>query len=288
MFLEHIKKTDLQNELEIDAYIWSIPLLDNVRKVYGSRIQFFELFKTLKYPYKVCELEKVMQPIMAEWGIIVNLLYKMKLGKNYDKTEFLKRLNRVIEFEKKAEFTIEVMLENNMEILDKERDYVLLKMDFNANSHFFEKKNLIRLTKWEHGIHEENDITKLFLSQNYLKEDNCFLCNGQEFTVQLRKVKRIHFLGYATWGDQVETIKIKYEDEVCFNDFAFSDWCNHPSFGEEVIWKGDFESLNDSTKYCGKIYDMYISVRSDKLLKSFIVPNCKNIVLFTIIIEIEK
>lgn len=54
------------------------------------------------------------------------------------------------------------------------------------------------------------------------------VCEGQELEID-EYAEKLHFAGFAYWGDAYETLKVVYEDgETEFARIAFSDWSHSP------------------------------------------------------------
>ena len=86
-------------------------------------------------------------------------------------------------------------------------------------------------------------------------EYDCICCEGQEIKVPVDSYDYIMFLGYAIYENQVDDVIIVYsdhsEDKIMVE---FTDWASDPRHGIVTAWEGDCESLDDGSKYRGKIF----------------------------------
>lgn len=85
-FNQDIKECSWNQEFDFQEYVWAIPIMRSVRRIYGSRIQFLECVKYFKSEnIMLCEyIEDIFKPIITEWGILLNILYKARISNVYD------------------------------------------------------------------------------------------------------------------------------------------------------------------------------------------------------------
>ena len=70
-------------------------------------------------------------------------------------------------------------------------------------------------------------------------------------------------------------------------ELMISDWCLEPQFGEIVLWKGEFIQKKTKLSYTGHIFDVKIPLYGRKTASYLKLPDCKEIVLFAIVNEVN-
>lgn len=110
-------------------------------------------------------------------------------------------------------------------------------------------------------LSKDFDINKKLISDNFEIEycsglyDNV-VCDLQKINVN-SFVKRIHFIGFAYWGDTCENIKIIFDDgSENWVELKFIDWSQE--------YKKMTESHNPENEY--KIKDVHVMISSGKMI----------------------
>ncbi len=294
-FSVSLKGIDLENELDKDLYIWSIPLLKNVRKIYGSRKQFLEVLNYYgkengqdEYIYKY--LKQEFEKVISEWGTIMNILYKAKISSEYsDVVEKIQiKLSKVAEYENNMCSVIRKIIDADFNVIEEPEYVKFLRKkycQYNGFSHFFEDKDFVRKTKLMVGkVWEKGNLRFLFPKISRFSF-NCILCNGQDVKVNDGEISKLHLVGYGIWGVQIEEIEVIYQDRIEKKEIRVSDWCRGANFGEDFWWHGYFEQIKGDSTYNGWIYDIVVEITPDKFLERVRLPKCDKIILFAILVE---
>lgn len=285
---------DIWSQIFVEKYVWSIPLLNNIRRVYGSRVQYKMLVNYMAENENAQSQKEIFndffEPIIFEWGMVVNLFYKMRINQKKEilNQKIIPHLKKLIVAEQKAMDMMQDMANDSFwcenSSVQVPKTFVQLPVAYNFHSHFFEKGDFVRRTELKTNvIWETPNIKFKFLINN---EKNCLICKGQKIKLPVQYIKRIHFVGYATWGNQIEELVLEYENRKVTVDFAITDWCLYPAFDEKILWHGKFEQQNSGGDvYNGYIFDRMIDVENTEKLFNICLPICKKIFLFAIVLE---
>lgn len=292
MFIKDFSGSDIESEIDENCDVWSIPLLNNMRRVYGSYNQLLLLLNYMKKSEKSIGdyYIDIVKPIVSEWGIIINLMYKMKMNQKYVemRPRIICRLKKVYELEKLMLKQIELEGNRQRHGADKRTcRYENISFPFNNESHFFQEKDYTLESEFRIGERWEAETVIFDFPMFGANELNSISCDGQHIEIGHSNVLKIHFIGYAKWGNQMENVTIEYSESSEEKELAITDWCYEPRFGENVIWEGDFAQIHGTEIYKGKIFDVGIPVQ-DTWIRQLILPKCSKIVLFAIVLEIEE
>ena len=294
-FVDDFVPIIIKDEMQFDQYVWKVPILRNIRRIYNSRKQFVLMAQFLQ-----CEgdsnlvqyIEELLNPIISKWAVVMNMFYKIHLSQNPKKKEKIQaNFNEIFQLEKTAYEQL-VMVQNNPEFLDSyyqpvETQFVQLPIQCNEFSHFFEERDFTRQTELLQGQVWNNDNVSFTFPEVKVGVNHCMKCEGQEFEINQTNVYAIHLIGYATWGSQNGECQLCYETNKTNIEVNLSDWCEGPCFAEDVLWKGKFLSTDELT-YDGLIYDVVIKAKPDLNLTSIIMPDCDKMILFAVVLEIGK
>lgn len=121
------------------------------------------------------------------------------------------------------------------------------------------------------------------------------VCNGQTITLNEIATK-IHFIGFAYWGDTNEFFKVVYEDlSVEMIKVPFIDWSHLPNNDKESInWYGENISRVKSVITSGEdvtlinIHHMYCEINKNKKIKEIIFPENMFTHIFAMTLENEN
>lgn len=125
------------------------------------------------------------------------------------------------------------------------------------------------------------------------RNDN-IICNSQRIKINQR-VKRLHMVGFAYWGDACENLKIIYEDNTeCWIELTFIDWsCSyksrltegHDPENQKMI--EDIQVMISSGEWIHLIYfhDFICELNEQKAVKEIILPDNILIHIFAITAE---
>lgn len=287
-FYKELKKTDIYNEIREDLFVWEIPFMYSLRRVYGSRknfmlaLELFEEKQNDKY-LSVCA-QNIFKPIIKKWGIIINALYKMKLKdqkENYDAIK--EKIKDVIHTEEDCCSKLNNLLKDSYVENISVNKLESISLEYNTISHFYERKDFERITELPSQlfIRVNNISCPINLTNNGL--NNCIKCCGQNLKINKEKINRLHLIGYAVWGNQMTQLTLIYENYTTKVDFQISDWCIDAAFGETKLWEGKFKQISSHDIYHGWIFDVEINV--DEKLKEVKLPECENIILFSVVVE---
>lgn len=295
-FNQDIKECSWNQEFDFQEYVWAIPIMRSVRRIYGSRIQFLECVKYFKSEnIMLCEyIEDIFKPIITEWGILLNILYKARISNVYDNVgiRITNRMKKILEIEKCVIGDLKDKLINK-KILSNEKVikkmYLPIKCYFNSVSHFYETKDFIRRTPFPSIVYDNKGLVLMKMHKDVLDCGKCMVCKKQSFDITSDKIVRIHLIGYGTWRNQSECIRIFYEHENYEDvEIQLSDWCLGASFGEEVLWRGKFDMVNGNDIYNGYIYDSVVRVNGKRKISKFRLPENEKMILFGIVLEIRE
>ncbi len=86
-FVKDFDEINLETEITYDTYVWTVPMLRNIRRIYYSRKQFLEYVFYLKEEQDeslVSFINDRFTPIIVDWAVIMNVLYKMQISHRVD------------------------------------------------------------------------------------------------------------------------------------------------------------------------------------------------------------
>lgn len=290
-FVGEITKERVEKELQDNRYIWSIPLIKNLKRWYGDRKQFLIALKgidendnsEINY-YKI--ISEVFEEVVKQWGVIVNLLYKYKIMGCVKENEVIERFEKLILLEKATFREIKDIVESGR--TEKVNEVFLevdnIDIEYNFMSHFYGNEDFECVTELPKSFKIGEGLVRFYHNSKF---NNCISCMGQEIAVN-KKVKVLHFIGYSTWGNQIGEVKIRYEDEEEGIELRMSDWCLGETFCEKTLWKGKFVT-QDSKKdvSTGYIYDAELRLNVNKCLETITLPQNKDIILFSVGMEYQ-
>lgn len=286
--------SDLYKELNKNVYIWRIAFLNNIRRVYGSRICFLQIVDFLAYREEneewAMHIHNLFKPIIAEWGVFLNVLYKAKISMKVSMLpkELSGRMEKIIKLEIETYKQIAKMVQNNRVDFENYRsEYKIIYGLYNSCSHFWENKDFTRKTMIPETLTIKKNMSVSILNGDKVDE-NCIICVGQHIKLpKLNNIKKLHLIGYATWGNQMEKLLLKWKQglETDIYEINMSDWCLGANFGEDVVWNGVFEKIGEDAIYNGHIYNCEILLKDNRRYEEIILPNCANICLFGICLE---
>lgn len=293
-FVHDFIEVDLEEELEFGTYVWSVPILRNIRRNYYSRKQFLEYAEFLKKQEDVVFVEYItdlFHPIISEWAVVMNVFYKMQISRKINKKDKIQECLETIAIkEREAIYKVTEVLHNREILKDYStggnREFFQINLDFNEYSHFFETKDFIRKTEIPTGILWEKDNVRFVFPKVAETNDNCVKCIGQKIAMPDKDIKKIHFIGYATWGNQMTQYQLHYDGEIITRELTITDWCMKPEFMETVLWRGSFIQKGTEIEYFGHIFDVVIPVEEEKKLIHIQLPDCERVILFAIVAEI--
>lgn len=284
-FVKNLSYEILHEEIDKTGYVWSIPILNCIRRVYGSRNHFMEVIDYIYISSKdirCLDIKEVYKEIVCIWGKVTNTLYRFYF-KKHDRELYEKVIRYLVEALNKEESMIDYLTRNENKRFERRKMCShQIDLNFNFFSHFFEEKDFIRNTKIQNGkIWECESIDFSFPA---VESNNCMVCDKQKLVVKGKNVKQIHFIGYSVWGDQVDDIFFLMEDgTIQKREISISDWCTGPSFAESIIWEGEFVEKKSNLIYKGYIYDFILEFEFDENIDLIIMPSNKNIILFALV-----
>lgn len=269
--------------------VWSIPLLYNIRKVYGSRLQFGDVLRYVKKDSdkEICEeIGDMYREVVQLWGKIVNVLYKFVYRKK-DINLFNRLKMYLEEIVEKEEDVYTRLKENDIKKSNSNLKSIQVCLKENTFSHFFFDKDFTRLSAIETGVNWSIDKYNFIFPKIENNKNNCMFCEGQKIEIMKKDVIGVQFVGYSTWGNQVDYINFYLSDKVDKREVALSDWCLGASFGETILWKGRFLFHKENSLYNGYIYGLTENFEKSKELLYIELPNNKDIIFFAILLIME-
>ena len=294
-FVKDFDEINLEDEIICDKYVWSVPILKNVRRIYYSRKQFLDYVDYIKEEKNnslVSFLNKEFTPIVIEWAVVMNVLYKMHISRKFDqKDKIRKNLHDIAQKEKKFINKIEQVISCPEVLMDynEERNntkVIQLFLEYNDYSHFFETKDFIRKTDLFEGQIIING-KKIKFSETKNGKCNCMCCKGQKIELP-KNTEKFHLIGYGIWGNQMANYQIITGEEKIEGELRISDWSVKPQFGESILWQGEFVQNATKLSYSGRIFDIVVSLPKREIKSQLKLPDCKEIVLFAIAIEVPN
>lgn len=294
-FVKDFDEVHLEDEIIYNKYVWSVPILRNVRRIYYSRKQFLEYvdyLKTEKDSSLVSFINENFTPIIVNWAVIMNVLYKMQISHRINQKDKIRNIldevaQKENEFFKKITKVIscpELLADYGTQ---KNTEFIQLSLEYNGYSHFFETKDFVRKTELEEGKLWVKEGVRFNFPKISNGRYNCMHCKGQTIELPRGKIETIHLIGYATWGNQIASYQIIDEEENIEGELMFSDWCVKPQFAEKVLWKGQFNQKGTKINYVGRIFDVKIPLAGRKTASYLKLPDCEEVVLFAIVSEIN-
>ena len=292
-FVKDFDEVNLEDEIIYNKYVWSVPILRNVRRIYDSRKQFLEYvdyLKTEKDGNLVSFINEKFTPIIVDWAVIMNVLYKMQISHRINQKDKIRRILKYVAQKEKEFFEEMEKVISCPELLawvgaEKNTEFVQLSLDYDSHSHFFQTRDFVRKTKLEGGKIWIKEGVRFKFPEVGDEKYNCICCRGQTIVLPKGKIEAIHLIGYATWGNQVASYQIIDEEENIEGEIMFSDWCIKPQFGEKILWEGQFIQNETKINYIGRIFDVKIPLAGRTTVNHLKLPNCKEIILFAIVSE---
>ena len=291
-FINDFIYIDYDSELMYDA-IWYSPIFSEISRIYGGRVQFTEFLKDYQLNEDVYEYIKQLEKITYEWSIIRSLILKMQHNKDDSVSihhTLIRRIRLATQLEKKLFSIILEHLQTNRlqqggcyippESLDTEVEefyYVDLNPYFNRKGLYFDKESFKFENDLSTGVIWNIDNMSFdFSHRGHL--DN-MVCLNQTIPINKKAYSRFMLLGYGEWGNQIEELKIVYEDgSYATVEFMFSDWWKNPELDETIAWQSDGQSLIDGESYNGKIFaKSYQLPDSEKNIVEVVFPDCERI-----------
>lgn len=293
-FAKDFRKIDLETEIIYDKYVWTVPILRNIRRIYYSRKQFLEnvlYLKTENDEPLVSFIYDNFTPIIIDWAVVMNVLYKMQISHKITHKEKIENILETVaqkekEFAEKLTKTISCSKGLKNYVVSKNTKFIQLFLVFNEYSHFFEMKDFVRKTELQEGkLWIRKEVQFNFPEVNK-KSYNCMSCKGQTIALTKGRIEAIHLIGYATWGNQISNYEIIDANENLEGELMISDWCLKPQFGESVLWEGEFVQKKTKLSYTGRIFDVKIPLYGRETTSYLRLPDCKDILLFAIVNEV--
>lgn len=292
-FVIEISTEKLSKDLQCKGYIWSIPILNNLRRLYGNRKQFLLILEKVESSqatekFLVEKVRTIYQEVIKQWGVIVNLLYKYrtvgKIGKNNDIKE---RFERLLLLERTVYAEIgDLLLKNDTEGI-KETKTLLHKIIFQNNfqSHFSGNEDFEYFSELPQELVVGSKTIKFEFIEN---QNNCISCSGQQQVIDNFQVIKLHFIGYSIWGNQIGNVKLTFSDCENIFELRLSDWCLGENFCEKILWEGKFIKKNENGEVChAYIYDAELVLPSNKKLTKIALPENDKMLLFCVYAERE-
>lgn len=118
-------------------------------------------------------------------------------------------------------------------------------------------------------------------------------CSGQEIFLNLNRCVSIMILGCSEWGDFIEELEIKCEDNRTEKiNITFTEWWKKPLFNEEIALECNcvfFENNNTPKLAPSKrfLFAKTYPLKNNGFVKSIKLPNVSNIHIFAISMEQE-
>lgn len=293
LFADRLEKSDLDAEMMYDMYIWNVPIIRNIRKIYSSRKMFLNMLEYLatEEDREIVEyIQEIMSPAIADWAAVLNRLQKYHVAKRCIKVEkLIASVKNAAQTEAEAMEKVKKIAEQKSldGLVTKKGNsvYTMLPIEYIECSHLVYSKDFIRHT----DIYDE----KLWKDRRFGKclfdlinqELNSTICEGQCVPVGKTGISYIHFIGYAVWDNQISDITLEYDNEVEKVELRLSDWCGGSKFGEQILWTGRFTEIQYNTDYDGCIYGITIPVRAESNLKNIYLPECDKVICMAVIAE---
>lgn len=287
-FVEDLSYENLYMEVDKPGYVWSIPILNYIRRIFGSREHFLDV---IDYIYstsndaRCIEVKENFKEVIRLWGKITHTLYKFYFKKN-DKKLCDRIINYLAEVLKEENRMITYLVEHSNEpsITKKMNNYQIL-LPLNFSSHIFEDKDFIKKTPLQCGVRWNCENLSFMFPE--MESNNCMTCNEQRLVVKKENVKKIHFIGYSVWGDQVDDLVFHMSNgDTIKKEISLSDWCTGAIFAENNIWEGEFVEKESNIVYKGGIYDFVIEFDFKANIESIVMPCNEHIILFSIVVQI--
>lgn len=286
-FVENLSYENLRMEVDKSGYVWSIPILNYIRRIFGSREHFVEV---IDYIYstsndtRCVEIKENFKEVIRLWGKITHTLYKFYFKKN-DKELCDRIINYLGEVIKEENRMVTYLVEySNESYATKKMSNYEICLPLNFSSHFFEDKDFIKKTQLQCGVRWNcGNFSFMFPA---MECNNCMTCNEQRIVVKKKNVKKIHFIGYSVWGNQVDDLVFYMFDGVTLKkEISLSDWCTGATFAENTIWEGEFVEKVSDLIYKGCIYDFIIEFVVGENIDTIIMPCNEHIILFAIVVQ---
>lgn len=293
LFAERLERSDLESEMMFDKYMWNVPIIRNIRKVYGSRKMFLSMLGYLATEEDreiVAYIQEIMSPVIADWAAVLNRLQKYHVARKCIKLEKLfTSVHNAAEAEADIMEKVKRIVEHkSLAGLSSKKGnsfFTMLPVEYRECSHLIFSENFTRLTDIFDENLWQNNCFGHYLFELINREMNCTKCEGQCIPVGKTGISYIHFIGYAVWDNQIADCTLEYDDDVQEVELRLSDWCGGSKFGEQVLWTGRFTEIQYNTDYDGCIYDIVIPVRQESYLKNVILPECDKMICMAIITE---
>ena len=290
-FVGEISTEKLSEDLQHKGYVWSIPLLNNLRRLYGNRKQFLLVLEKIASDEgtdKILleEIRRRYEAIVKQWGVIVNLIYKFRtIGRIKQNNDVKERFERLLALEQATYAEIQDLLQKRHKLVLKEGGTELFEISFQNNfkSHFSGNEDFERISELPQQLVVADENIKFEFDEN---RDNCISCCGQQKMVDVYEVKKLHFIGYSTWGNQIGNITLTFAEDEQKVEVQLSDWCLGESFCEKVVWRGKFVTKDEKKQvYNAFIYDAELRIPSGKQLIKIALPQNKKMLLFGVYAE---
>lgn len=292
-FVGEISTEKLSQDLQYKGYVWSIPLLNNLRKLYGNRKQFLLVLEEISSgedtnKFLAEEIRIIYEEIIKQWGVIVNLIYKFRtMGKIKPNNDIKERFEHLVTLEKTTYIEIQDLLQKNskMGLLKRQTELFEIVFQNNFQSHFSGNEDFKRISELPQELVVGNVNVKFEFDENC---NNCISCCGQQKEIAVDRVTKLHFVGYSTWGNQIGNVVLSFVDCEENIEMQLSDWCLGENFCEKIVWKGKFLTKDDKKEvYNAYIYDVELRISSDKQLTKVTLPQNEKMLLFGVYAEKE-
>ncbi len=290
-FVREISTEELSKDLQYKGYVWSIPLLNNLRRLYGNRRQFILVLKETScgegvYKPLVEKIGSRYEEIVKQWGVIVNLIYKFRtIGMIKPNNDVKERFERLLALEKEVYVEIQDLLGKKNVVVLREMPTELFEISFQKNfqSHFSGNEDFERLSELPQELVVADVNIKFEFDENC---NNCISCFGQQKEIEADCVTKLHFVGYSTWGNQIGNVVLSFADCEENIEIQLSDWCLGENFCEKIVWEGTFLTKDDKKEvYHACIYDVELLLPSDKQLIQVTLPENEKMLLFGVYAE---
>jgi hypothetical protein len=315
---------DLSKEVDGFEKFWTAPLYSQLGHISKGRLLFTLTLEYLGRIYNISKFTKLsykMEQAGKNWSTIRTILVKMfhMSNNNIDLASLTTRINAAADFEETLAMDLIKIEENGyIYFLNKnqqknssnlcntigETNFVDLtdyynnqgfgsslsldcKADLTGTGHYFLVDNLPQGQDWQIG-----DLKFRFphLAEGLLDNISCL---NQVIKIQPNCYTSIFLLGCAEWGSFEETILIKYNNgETEEVSFGFSDWAIIPQYNETIVWTGKCVEKNITKGIVKilpssvKLYSQKIYLKHNKVIEYIVVPDCPNIHIFAISLNI--
>lgn len=285
---------EVQREFGDQKNIWRIPLYNLFYIILGRHIQF-EKYLTKEWGMKYALLADQMRDLIMEWEALKILTVKMHREyttnrltsskvRNYQDT-YVENLKKIQGMEKSAkECFVKIYREQESGRYARVNAFqedsvqeIFLDLPYNEYTHMLHPEDFYVDKVLEYGRIWETGQCRFDLKEVGPVAFNCLKCEGQVLPVH-KKIKRIYFLLYATYGSQLAELEIGYEDEIVREKIAVSDWVERPLSREIVVWQAAFKNKTPGgLNHIGKLVCTKVEGASQSKCSYVKLPGCKEI-----------